>query len=167
VAVAVSKDIPVDKKTDHQVCLVAGDFGSPPFVGLDESLLAVFEKIALVAPGDRDTHRELGLDLDGAAPASALPLVSGRRSAPKALTHEEPPFLCVHNTAFTANSSAFLYTARMDIVAILWYLIIAAVLWWIFTLIPLPQPAKNIALAVVLLLTLIYFLQGNAPALIH
>lgn len=47
------------------------------------------------------------------------------------------------------------------IISILWFLIIAAVLYWVFSLIPLPQPAKNIALAVIILLMLIYFLQGN------
>lgn len=47
------------------------------------------------------------------------------------------------------------------IIAILWFLIIAAVVYWIFTLIPLPQPGKNIALAVILLLVLIYFLGGG------
>ncbi len=48
------------------------------------------------------------------------------------------------------------------IIAILWFLIIAAVVYWIFTLIPLPQPAKNIALAVIILLLLIYFLSHGA-----
>ncbi len=47
------------------------------------------------------------------------------------------------------------------IITILWFLIIAAVVYWIFTLIPLPQPGKNIALAVIILLLLIYFLQGG------
>jgi hypothetical protein len=47
------------------------------------------------------------------------------------------------------------------IISILWFLIIAAVVYWIFTLIPLPQTAKNIALTVILLLMLIYFLQGG------
>lgn len=47
------------------------------------------------------------------------------------------------------------------IISILWFLIIAAVLYWVFSLIPLPQPAKNIALAVIILLMLIYFIQGN------
>lgn len=47
------------------------------------------------------------------------------------------------------------------IIAILWFLILAAILYAIFTLIPLPQPWKNIALAVILLLMLIYFLQGG------
>lgn len=49
----------------------------------------------------------------------------------------------------------------MDIISILWFLIIAAVIYWIFTLIPLPPQAKNIALAVIVLLMLIYFLQGG------
>jgi hypothetical protein len=48
------------------------------------------------------------------------------------------------------------------ILSILWFLIIGAVLYWIFTLIPFPQPGKNIALAVVLLLLLMYFLSGDA-----
>lgn len=48
------------------------------------------------------------------------------------------------------------------IIAILWFLIIAAVVYWIFTLIPLPQPAKNIALAVIILLLLIYFLSHGS-----
>lgn len=47
------------------------------------------------------------------------------------------------------------------IITILWFLIIAAVLYWIFSLIPLPQPGKNIALAVILLLLLIHFLDGG------
>lgn len=47
------------------------------------------------------------------------------------------------------------------IIPILWLLIIAAFLYWIFTLIPLPQPGKNIALAVILLLLLIYFVGGG------
>lgn len=46
------------------------------------------------------------------------------------------------------------------IISILWFLIIAAVVYWIFTLIPLPQPGKNIALAVVILLVLVYFMQN-------
>lgn len=48
------------------------------------------------------------------------------------------------------------------IIAVLWFLIIGAILYWIFTLIPFPQPGKNIALAIVLLLLLIYFLGGHA-----
>jgi len=51
------------------------------------------------------------------------------------------------------------------LIPILWFLIIAAVVYWIFSLIPLPQPAKNIALAVILLLLLIYFVQGGTVAL--
>lgn len=47
------------------------------------------------------------------------------------------------------------------IISILWFLIIAAVLYWVFSLIPLPQPAKNIALAIIILILLIYFLQGG------
>ncbi len=52
------------------------------------------------------------------------------------------------------------------IISILWFLIVAAILWWIFTLIPLPQPGKNIALAIVLLLTLIYFLKDHGGIVI-
>lgn len=51
------------------------------------------------------------------------------------------------------------------IISIIWLLLIAAFLWWIFTLIPLPQPAKNIALAVILLLLLVWFLEGGIGTL--
>lgn len=47
------------------------------------------------------------------------------------------------------------------IISILWFLIIAAVVYWIFTLIPFPQPGKNIALAIIILILLVYFLQGH------
>lgn len=48
------------------------------------------------------------------------------------------------------------------IISIIWFLIVAAVIYWIFTLIPLPQPGKNIALAVLILILLLYFLQGHS-----
>lgn len=47
------------------------------------------------------------------------------------------------------------------IIGIIVFLIIASVLWWIFTLLPLPQPGKNIALAVILLILLLVFLSGG------
>ena len=43
-------------------------------------------------------------------------------------------------------------------------LIVGAVVWWIVTLLPLPQPVKNIALAVMALLALLWFL-GNTGVL--
>jgi putative effector of murein hydrolase LrgA (UPF0299 family) len=48
------------------------------------------------------------------------------------------------------------------LLTILWFLIIAAVIYWIFTLLPLPQPGKNIALAIIILLVLVYFLSGHS-----
>jgi hypothetical protein len=42
------------------------------------------------------------------------------------------------------------------IVPLIVALIIAAAVWWIVSLIPLPQPAKNIALAVLALIFLLY-----------
>lgn len=62
---------------------------------------------------------------------------------------------------FTPASWSSPHTQRM-IISIIWFLIIAAVVYWIFTLIPLPQPGKNIALAVIILLLLIYFMHGYA-----
>lgn len=49
------------------------------------------------------------------------------------------------------------------VVSIIIFLIIASVLWWIFTLLPLPQPGKNIALAIILLILLLVFLGGGVP----
>lgn len=44
------------------------------------------------------------------------------------------------------------------ILTFLWILIVAAIIYGVFTLIPLPQPWKNIALAIMILLALVYFL---------
>lgn len=53
------------------------------------------------------------------------------------------------------------------IIAIIWFLIIGAILYGIASLIPFPQPFKNIVLAVILLLLFVYFLEGGASALPH
>ncbi len=46
------------------------------------------------------------------------------------------------------------------IITLLMVLIVAAALWWIVSLIPLPQPAKNIAYAVLALVLLLYVIRN-------
>jgi len=44
------------------------------------------------------------------------------------------------------------------LISLLIFLIIASLVWWIASLLPIPQPFKNIVLAIVLLITLLLFL---------
>jgi len=48
------------------------------------------------------------------------------------------------------------------IINLLIFCVVLAVIWWIWTLLPLPQPAKNIVLIVLLILLLIA-LVGYLP----
>lgn len=45
------------------------------------------------------------------------------------------------------------------LIALLVFLIVAAIVYWIFTLLPFPQPLKNIILAIIALILLLIFLN--------
>jgi hypothetical protein len=51
----------------------------------------------------------------------------------------------------------------MDLVGLLIAVLIFGLIYWLWTLLPIPQPFKNVALAILIIIAIVWLLGGIPP----